>query len=163
MCSCSPSITHVPLKNDYDKIKKVYYSEKSKDDVWDMLVKLFARKGYGIKIIDKSSGLIVAENADFADQRTFEDEKGKMYHPERYLVCSYYEDGLSQITPAKIRGSWNVLVSVIDSKTFIEINLTNIEAYDYGFGNPQILRPSMYRFTIKSTGVFEKEIADYIK
>ena len=158
--SCTPTL--IGLKGDYDSRKKVYYSDKSKDEVWSKIIELFSRNGNGIKIIDKSSGLIVSEPMDFVKSVTYEDENGKMYHPERFIVSTYQGFSRSEITPDVISGSWNVRLFEENGKTAFETNLTNVKAERH------ILRTvytpeRLYTFTAKSTGVFEKQIADYIK
>lgn len=158
--SCTPTL--IGLKGDYDSRKKVYYSDKSKDEVWSKIIELFSRNGIGIKIIDKSSGLIVAEPGDFINSVTYEDENGKMYHPERFIVSTYQGFSGSEITPDVITGSWNVRLFEENGKTAFETNLTNIKAYRQ---NPptKFSSGTLYTFTAKSTGIFEKQIADYIK
>ena len=158
--SCAPTL--VGLKGDYDSRKKVYYSDKSTDEVWSKIIELFSRNGNGIKIIDKSSGLIVAEQTDFVKSVTYEDENGKMYHPERFIVSTYQGLSGGEITPDVITGSWNVRLFEENGKTAFETNLTNIKAYKQDL--PTKFSPgTLYTFTAKSTGVFEKQIADYIK
>lgn len=158
--SCNPQTT-IPLKTDYSSPKKVYYSEKSKDEVWSKIIQLFASEGIGIKLIDKSSGLIVSEKTNFIKNYTQEDTNGKLLDKNSYVAVGTYKALGRSIPPTNVMGSWNIRLFEENQKTAIEVNLTTIEAFYFAsnYQGQQVNIP----YDAKSTGVFEKQIADYVR
>lgn len=159
LCSCSG--TAIPLRTNYDSLKKVYFSDKSKDEVWNKIIQLFTTDGIGIKLIDKSSGLIVSEKTDFIKNFTQEDGSGKIANQNSFLVVSKYDAMGKNILPTSVVGSWNIRLFEENQRTALEVNLTNIEAFygATGYQGTQIHIP----FDAKSTGVFERQVAEYVR
>ena len=54
----------IPIKGTYPETPIVISSTKSFDQAWDRLVDIFAQKGLSIKIIDRSSGLIISTKSE---------------------------------------------------------------------------------------------------
>lgn len=149
------SITTVPLKGKYLDAPYVITSDKSLDVVWSNIIDLFATKGLSIKVIDKSSGLIVSERSSLP--MTFENNMGKMKDSTAFVVGQIISAGAIDYVPTRAYGEWNVRIKPGESgKTSININLTNIDAVIEA--GKQTMHSSG-----KSTGVFEKLIADQIK
>lgn len=158
---CTPLI--VPLTGSYMDKPYEITSDKSFDSVWSNVIDLFATKGLSIKLIDKSSGLIVSEKSSLAYNYTFEDDNGKLRDANAWVVLSKVSYYGTEMYPDKITGEWNVRIkSAENGKTTINVNLTNIEATKY-------IPPSQYSamqnltFQGKSTGKFEEMIADLVK
>ena len=55
---CSPKI--VTVKNKYAEKNFEAISDSPKDKVWDNIIEFFAKRGLSIRIIDRSSGLIIS-------------------------------------------------------------------------------------------------------
>lgn len=158
---CTPQLA--PLKGNYMDKPYEITSDKSVDTVWSNVIDLFATKGLSIKVIDKSSGLIVSEKSSLASNYTFEDDNGKLRDANAWVVLSKISYAGGQMSPDKITGEWNVRIKAAQNgKTTINVNLTNIEATRY-------IAPSQYSatqnltFQGKSTGKFEELIAGLVK
>ncbi len=153
--SCSaPKI--IPLKGSYVTPPYEIKTEKSFNLVWDRLVDLFAQNGLSIKIIDRSSGLIVAGFTEM--EVTYEDKNGILKNPKASLVTNVlYNWGANKYAPLYniATGDWNVRIKESDSGTLINVNVVNVKYYDAFTKNYKIA-------DCKSTGVFEKLISDYL-
>jgi len=149
------------LKGNYVDKPIEIISDKPYDQVWSNIIDLFAQKGLSIKVIDKSSGLIVSERASFDNNYTFE-ENGKLKNPNAYLVLNTVKMAGSKMVPASVTAEWNVRIKTRENKTVINVNITNISGhrhYDASQYSPAI----NVNFEGKSTGVFENEIAEMVK
>ena len=82
LTSCASKV--IPLKGSYPTTPIEITSTKSFDDVWDNLVDMFAQKGLSIKIIDRSSGLIVSDRSKLST--TIENKKGGLQDPTAFIV-----------------------------------------------------------------------------
>ena len=157
-CSLSVKV----LKGSYlDKPFEII-SEKSFDEVWSNVIDLFATKGLSVKIIDKTSGLIVSEKTSFISEYSYEDNNGNLENPDAWLAVEriYYAGGYSPIHPKTITGEWNVRIkNGKGGNTIINVNLTNIQAEAYiGTTNSEVVT-----FKAKSTGKFEEIISNLVK
>jgi len=159
--SCGFKVT--PLKGNYPTTPIIYYSEKSFDKVWDNIIDLFAQKGLSIKIIDRSSGLIVSEKSHLS--WSLEKKDGKLFDSTYYVVLERIAPKGSKFfyTPAQVTGEWNVRIKNDGGRTAINVNLTNIKA-TYGssyYSGGRIVEP--VDIAGRTTGVFEKFIYEAIK
>lgn len=156
LSSCTPGF--IGLKGLYPQTPIINYTEKSKDRVWDNIIDLFAQKGIPIKIIDKSSGLIVSDKAKLS--WSYEDKKGKLYEPKAFAAIRQfkYPNVNKPVNPDRVTGEWNIRIKEIDGKTSINVNLYNIEG-TYPLGNSNTIRDAGG----KTTGVFEQLIYDAVK
>lgn len=84
--SCSPKI--IPLKNTYDTKPFELTTNSDFETVWGKIIEMFAKNGIGVKIIDKSSGFIVAQNT--TAPITTEDKNGKLVNPKAWAVSEKY-------------------------------------------------------------------------
>lgn len=155
------AIKTIPIKGKYlDKPYEVI-SDKSKEQVWDKIIDFFAQKGLSIRIIDKSSGLIISDKT--ALTWTFEDSKGNLINPDAWIVIEKSIDpGPNKlIKPASVSGDWNIRIKELpDNKTSINVNLVNIKAKS---GYQGKYAANEYDIKALSTGNFEKLITDQIK
>lgn len=155
--------TMIPLKGTYPDKPFEVISNKSVDSVWSSVIDLFATKGLSIKVIDKSSGLIVSEKTSFINNYTFENNSGKLEKPAAWIVLAKTTNPMGGFyVPQKVLGEWNVRVKSNGNKTVINVNLTNIDASSY-FAPSQYSAGGTFVFQGKSTGQFESMIADAIK
>lgn len=170
LLSCSAKV--IPVQGSYPEPPITYRSEKPFTEVWDKLIDMYAQNGLSIKLIDRSSGLIISDNS--AITATWEDKNGKLYHPEANIVTpkSYNSLAQSQVgitqtvynksslkKPSVLRGEWNVRLKEIQGGTLINVNLVNV-TYSSLEGKVSVVKNLG---AYKSTGKFEKLIADYIK
>ncbi len=127
---------------------------------------MFAKKGIGVKIIDKSSGFIVAQNT--ASPITTEDKNGKLIDTTAWAVTQkLYDPGSRKYYYAK-EGTmeWNIyLKRNTDSTTTININLIDVLTITsvYSVGYTKASTAKTFKTRALTTGVFEKLIAEQIK
>ena len=161
--SCGPKL--IPLKNKYATGNYEIKTQSNFETVWANIISLFAKNGIGVKLIDKSSGFIVAQYS--SAPVTIEDKNGKLVDPTAYLVTSkMYDPGPQKIYyPLTANIEWNIYIKSTDgNETLINVNLTSATGGS-NYVNGKMIS-AMYPVgwsTIKSTGVFEKFIADQIK
>jgi hypothetical protein len=164
LTSCM-TLQHLPLTGTYlDKPYEIV-SDKKFEQVWVNVIDLFATKGLSIKLIDKSSGLIISEKTSFINDYSFEDNTGKLENPEASVVIEKITySGYNQfLKPEKIIGEWNIRIKDNGSgKTIVNVNLTNIDATSFIAGS-QYSPAQNLTFNGKSTGKFEELITTLIK
>lgn len=155
----------LPLKGNYlDKPYEVI-SDKTFEQVWTNIIDLFATKGLSIKLIDKSSGLIISEKTSFLNDYTFEDKTGNLENPNASVVIEKitYQGYNQSAKPDKITGEWNIRIKDNgNGKTVVNVNLTNIDATSFIAGS-QYSPARNLTFNGKSTGKFEELISTLIK
>jgi hypothetical protein len=158
--ACSPKV--IPLKGSYPETPIIQYSDNPVDTVWDHVIDFFAQKGLSIKIVDRSSGLIISDATSLS--WTFENKKGFPNHPERQVVIPMViAPGADKaVTPTSVIGEWNVRIKATGNRTSINVNLVNIRAL-VSTGSYMSGTASYTKVEDKSTGVFEKLIFNKIK
>jgi len=160
--SCTPKV--IPLKNSYDDKPFEMTAGKDFEQVWSNTIEFFAKSGISIKIIDKSSGLIVA-TATQADV-TAEDKNGKLINPDAWAVAEkIYEPGSNRTYYAKVGTiEWNVfLKKATETSTTVNINLISvvtITVAQAGFATPIA---KTFKTRSRTTGVWEKTVFEKIK
>lgn len=175
LLSCTQKI--YPVIGAYPEPPIQIHSSKTFDQVWDNLIDMFAQKGLSIRIIDRSSGLIISDKSALAV--TIEDSKGNPINSEAYIVVPKYKDQTShKMVPVTGRwyntvikkmennfafGDWNVRVKKTDGGSLINVNITNMnypkQVIVKGNKIDQLIALSSGR----TTGIFENFIANYIK
>lgn len=128
--------------------------DRSLDDVWNSVVDFFAGNNLNIKIIDKSSGLIISERSYFPSEYV----TSNIPKETSYMAVQFNKIFKADGTGMRCSAEWNVRVTKIDdNKTLVVINI----------GNP-IVELNMFKgsYTVwerselqsASTGNFEKFI-----
>ncbi|MGN6421651.1 MAG: hypothetical protein ACTHMC_29330 [Pseudobacter sp.] len=143
------------------------------DQVWDKLIDLFAQNGLSIKLIDRSSGLVISDNS--AVLATWEDKDDNLVHNNADIVIPKYKNSSLQAyvpvvggyykrsdmkNPVRLRGEWNVRVKRDGQGSSINVNLINVTFISIdskGIAHTQMISDYV------STGHFEKEISNIIK
>ncbi len=121
-------------------------SAKTVDEVWSEVIDLLAAKGISIRIIEEPSGLIVSKESSL----TFSTEvDGHLINPNAFVVVN----SLDKEKYLYITGEWNIRVKKAGEKTAVIATLMEIKCYNTAIPNIEI----------KSTGVFEKLIADAVR
>lgn len=159
LTSCT-AIRITPLKGTYPQTPIIYYSDKSFDKVWDNIIDLFAQKGLSIRIIDRSSGLIISTQSPLS--WAYEDKKGILKNPKADVAIPlmYNPNSNNSLTPTSVTGEWNIRIKAQDGKTSINVNLVNITRTQAILGHPE------QTYTVangKTTGNFERFIYGIIK
>jgi hypothetical protein len=156
----SCSLKYYPLKGTYPTPPIIEHSDKPVDEVWSNIIDLFSQKGISIKIIDKSSGLIISTQSEiFA---TFENKKGEPINPSAFVVVerNNIEEQEGRKAPLyPVLGEWNIRIKNDSGRTSINVNIVNITSErQLGYGRVEKFDPHAH-----TTGVFEKLIFEKIK
>lgn len=162
LSSCAPKV--YSLKGSYPKPPIIYTSNNSLDKVWSNIIDLFAQKGIPIKLVDKSSGLIISEPSALV--WSYEDKTGNIMKKDAWVVIPKILDkGANKfIKPTTVLGSWNIRVKEENGKTLINTNLYNITAL-YSTLNSVVWNTTTGTTKVldgRSTGNFEKFIFEQI-
>ena len=176
LVSCSPSAV-IPFKGTYPVTPIIVKSEKTFDETWDRLVDVFTQKGLSIKMLDKSSGLIVSQKSLLPV--TFEDKSGNPVNSQAFIVVPsvvamgrrqpisgslagpYATEKQIAEKAVPVYGDWNVRIKPNGNNSTITVNINNVY-YDYYNTVAQINVPTSIN-SFKTTGVFEAQLADLIK
>ncbi len=146
------------LIGDYQDKPVVHMTSASYDKVWDKVIDHFAIEGIPIQVIEKNSGLIVSQVMDFTNSYTIESNKVEPNFDAFVIVNEVKQLG-AVLRPLEITGTWNVRVKDLGNKTSINVNINNLRASGEK-GNVLDARSTIpFTFEVKSTGFFEKQIA----
>lgn len=163
LASCSSSKV-TPISGTYQKPPFVITSTSNFNAVWDKLIDIFAQKGLPIKIIDRSSGLIVSDRALLSS--TFELKTGGLKDPSAFIVLpKVYLPSSKKTTNVAldlpVTGEWNVRIKEASGGSTINVNIVNVRYETYDFATKRT--GERIATSYQSTGVFERIIADAIK
>lgn len=128
------------------------------EEVWAKVIDYFSITGMPITTIDKTSGLICSR-VSFINSYTRE-VKGKPLDKNAYVVIPTVRSYLGNILEPKAKltgawemtGFWNVRIKTNGDKTIVNINMTDLHCT---YNNTS-------RIPIKSTGIFEKSLLQYL-
>lgn len=161
LISCAPKI--IPLTRDVTGGPYIAHSNSNKDVVWDKIIDLFAQKGLPIKIIDRSSGLIISDRSLFPI--TIEKKDGSLKDSTAYFVIPKMKNqGSGKYEPAfnDVSGEWNIRIKEDPAGgTSININIVNMK-YAYLYYNSKVPQDKPLP-SYKSTGVFENMVTEQIQ
>lgn len=173
LISCSAKI--IPLKGQYPATPMIFNTENSFEKSWDKLIDIFAQKGLAIKLIDKSSGLLISERSLLT--ATTENKEGVIVNKTAFVVIpKIIENGATYtatgkiIDPSKdkkknvsypVYGEWNVRIKSSSSGSTVNVNINNVTYDEYS--NKAKMSFSKALNTYRSTGAFENLIYDLIK
>lgn len=166
----------MPLTQTYPFTPMIFTSDKPFDKAWDNLVDVFAQKGLSIRIIDKSSGLIISSRSLLSV--TTESKTGGLTDPSAYIAVPYYLTNKNRIPITNpyvgpyvnmktfkinpVYGDWNVRIKPNASGgSTINVNITDIY-YDYIDQHQKEIKNTPLKF-YRSTGIFEKDLSDLVK
>lgn len=145
----------VPVQQTYVTSPVSATTTKSFEEVWVKIIDILSTKGIQIKLLDKSSGLIVSE--PYRLSTTWEDiNTGKLADEAAYVVADkyYFMDNFNSSYIST--GTFNIRVKTQESQTIVVVNLVNINSSNILPGQPPKVLDS------KTTGVLEKELLQTI-
>jgi hypothetical protein len=152
----------VPLKGAYQDTVYQVAATTSKQQTWDKLIDLLTAKGLAIKTLDQNNGLITTESSSFLNNYAFEKKEGGLTNPNAYVVCTKVRGGLTlplSIKPQSVNGQWILRLKDNGDKTNVDVRLANANGtVIVGDMNKQSENKT-YSLIVKSTGTFEREIA----
>lgn len=158
LISCS--VKTIPLKGEYEKGSYTGQSSRSKDAVWESIIDFFAVKGIPIKLIDRSSGLIISDRSEMT--YTHENSKGELMDKTAWIVLEKTIDPGSRkiIKFYNVTAEWNIRIKDSDGKTSINVNLVN-PTHTAFFGEGKVV--GFKQGSFQSTGVFERQVYEIIE
>lgn len=151
----------VPLMGKYQEGSVKSKINSPIEDVWESIVDVIAETGASVKIIDKSSGLIMADAHSFKGLLTTEDRTGKIINPNAFIVMekTSYGFGLEDV-PKNAIATWNFRVKEDgDGSSIVGVNLHSIQIKLW------YLDKNETKFILlrgESTGNFEKWLIDSV-
>lgn len=149
----------VPVKGSYLTEPYTVVTQKPWAQVWDNVIDIVAQTGIGFTTLDKSNGLLISKEYSFQGLITHEKLSGELADTSAWVVTKslYYTVSKEYERPTLITGILTVRVKQSGEGTIININFTNFKTYLSGRATPTDSYP------VKSTGVFEKKLADKLK
>jgi hypothetical protein len=70
LCSCGNPF--IPLKSDYSKVQKTFFSKYNLEDTWNKLLDVLVSTEIPIKTIGKSSRLLVSKTVNLVKDYSYE-------------------------------------------------------------------------------------------
>ncbi|PZR27320.1 MAG: hypothetical protein DI535_10865 [Citrobacter freundii] len=161
--ACTPTKV-TPITGNYPKPPFIFESSSSFNTVWDKLIDLFAQKGLPIKLIDRTSGLLVSDRSVLP--ATYELNTGGLKEPGAFIVMPKVYVPTTRKTfiiamGSQVTGEWNVRIREVDGKTLINVNIVNVRYEPYDTENKRTRE--VISTGHQSTGIFEKMVADAIR
>lgn len=162
------STPNYALKGQYRNSPYKELTSTEFDVVWSRAIDILAETGASIKIIDKSSGIIISEKYSFINSYSYENPGGSLINPNALVVLSELKDAFGKtINPNEIFGEFNIRIKSTDSGTLINVNIVNLNAKHtyYSSNGSKIERHWQENgmLTIKSTGLFERRLIGKLK
>jgi hypothetical protein len=118
--------------------------------VWEKVISVIANNGLNVKIIDKSSGLIVSDPLSFISSYSGEGSTGAINNKNAYVVTTSIKTTEETNFLESLTASWNLRVTETDSgKATVSVLLYNIKAVG-------LYEDDKHFHYGKSTGNFEK-------
>lgn len=152
-CSSTKVVTNAPSSY-------TIQSNKNFEQTWTDVIDYVSRVGTSIRTIDKASGLIITDEYSFTKSYTYETKDGQLQDNSAYVVLNKKKGSFGvTIKPDFITGNFNIRVKPTSNGSSITVNLVNLKAATtvgknmYGGGG------HLEYYTVKSTNVFEKELA----
>lgn len=162
----------------YPKLPILVKSDKSFEDVWGNIIDLFAQNGISIKIIDKSSGIIISDKTEFIS--TTEDDNNNIVNPDAHIVVGHkFDPGSNKYVPINrslthgknlypIYGEWNIRVKMDGNECIVNVNIVNLtydepQSTSINSSNVFLVSRKILPDFFRTTGVFENKIAEIIK
>lgn len=157
LSSCSPKV--YSIRGEYN-VTKYTETTSSYDEVWDKVIDFFAINNISISTIEKSSGIISANDVVIGKSNlSVEDKMGVIENRNAWFVMPYSSKNTK---PVSVQCSLNVRVSEMkDGKVSIAINIGNImgKVITSNLAGLMIYPSSNFQ----STGVFERTLLDMFK
>lgn len=156
MVSCMPKM--YPLRGQY-KVENTIETTSSYEDVWNKVINFFASNNIAISTIDKSSGIVAANDVVFWKTcLTMEDKRGVIENPQAWFVMPYEKN----TKPVSVQCSLNVhVIDTNDGRVSITINIGNIRGKEITSNFTGLAIYPSYNFS--STGKFEKTLLDIFR
>lgn len=149
----------IQLVNTYENL---YTARSSKPVIqtWNLIHAMLKEKGFKVESENEANYLIMASNDKLKNSYTAEKSKGQLVTYDKYVVVSRcYSKSKDTYAPVTdLKGTWKILIKQDSKGVYVE---TGMDSYSITRKTPE-----GYICTdaeVRSTGVFEKLIADKLK
>lgn len=149
----SCTVKSIPLNGKYQEGSVKSKINSPFEEAWESVIDLIAETGISVKLIDKSSGLIIADALSFRGLITTEDNKGKIVDTAAYIVREKTNNEFDpRLGQKDAIATWNLRVKRDgDASSIVSINLHSIR-----------IEKAEVPLQGRSTGNFEKWLIDGI-
>lgn len=158
--SCTTRL--IPLRGKYPQPPFEITTTQQYEQMWNKVVDVFTERNIPIKIIDKSSGLIVSDKISMGT--TVENRNGVPVSDKAFIVVPGYYDpatrkNISAFPLDNYSGSISVRVKTKENNVTVSVSISGVTAQSYMSGKMQ--NGDITNF--KSTGKFEQSFFDLLK
>lgn len=166
LAACNDRV--VPIKGMYQDTTYAFSAPASRKQVLNKLIDVFTAKGLAVKTLDEQNGIITTETTSFLQSYAWELKNGSLSDSNAYVICSRVR-GPFTLTPSYkpefVTGQWVVRLKDEENTTHVDVRLMNAtgKVAVPGSSSAYDPAPEMYNVVVKSTGIFEKAIADALK
>lgn len=142
----------VGIKGKYQEGPVRMIVESSYEDTWNMVIDFISDIGLNVKMVDKSSGLVISDPTSFSGLSSIEDRNGQILNKDAHIVTSRTNDPNVKNPIKSVDASYNLRVKEIgQNKSSVSILLYNIRVQGDN---------ALFNHKGKSTGNFEKWVLD---
>lgn len=146
------TIGTIGIKGKYQEGPVKMEVNNSYDETWNKVIDFISDIGLNVKMVDKSSGLVISDPTSFSGKTSVEDKSGKILNSDAYIVTSRTNDPNVSNPIRLASASYNLRVKETSSgKSVVSVLLYNITVTG---------TVDTYPHKGKSTGNFEKWILD---
>ena len=164
--SCTPE--KIPLEGNYITSSYEIQSDKPKDEIFTKVVNYLDGISLKADRIDKETGRIFISHAESVP--TIEVKPSVLKNASAYFVCAKYRNNSDPDKAKRIRAEyellyadWTISVQSINGYSVVSITASNIVYHGYSKKAYVRTTKPIPAKDSRSTGVFEKAIADAIK
>ena len=149
----------VPLRHQYLPGIFEQVVTKPKAVVWANLLNFLSQNQIAVRVSDSATGLL--KSGQTALPWSYESKGGgKLNDPEAWVAVERVIYKNKPLTLTSIVGEWNIRVKELDAgRTYIVVNLVDLR---YSTPSEPTYQPFL-RASPRSTGVFERMLADQLK
>ncbi|MFT3824895.1 MAG: hypothetical protein QM731_13315 [Chitinophagaceae bacterium] len=127
---------------------------EGREAVLNKIVTFFAKKGIAIQTLDRPTGLIVSVQQSFLEHYCYL-KNGEPKTPGSLVILT---DGVKE-DPSVVSGYYNIVLKEEGNATEVNASIANLQAY---YEKRMRGYSKKYAFSAKSSGVFEKELFDFL-
>ncbi len=168
LTSCSTRL--YPINEKYKPTDNgVFVTNMPQKEVISKLVAFLTENGNSIALIDRESGIITTTEISFLGKDTQVDKSGNLVDCDAYVVSGVPQKSLAntnmfgdRIDPYEITGFWSIHLTTQGSETEVSIKATNLKC-KYRKVLVGMASNTYVDVPVKSTGVFETKMIDFLR
>jgi len=127
-------VTHVPIKGKYQEGSVKSELDRNFESVWESMIDVIAKYGLSVKLIDKSSGLILSDRTSFYGNHTYEVKGPKPKDPEAYILTSRTSDDINPAPYRNVTALYNIRIKPVQgNKSQISVNMHSVQVESVTF------------------------------